>query len=296
MKIRKFAILFLSILTVFSFSSVFAEKYEKTVDEIIQLAIKNPDVVHQINNETTLEKAKADNVIIVDTLDAVSSGYTPLVEMKAGMNNDRSSTVFWRIKNVTKDVSALDTDERIVKEMAVINSKTTFNDKVKEINKFVKGICSYDKQYVNDKDNHRDSETAMGALNGKAICQGYSNLTSYLYERAGIQNIKVRGNDKTGGRHVWNVVRDNSGKMYVVDTTWNTGTDKYLLMSLDEYSGYCTDVFDEAKLFDLKYPKAVEGLIEINIEESVQPFSFNNNVVEENKYQKMSALLKYLVK
>lgn len=280
MKIGKRMGIFLLVLIIMSLSSVFAAEYEKTTDQLIKILQEATEETIKIKNKTTYDEATNANKKMVDTLDAISSGYTPHMSMKIGLNNERTETVFWELKIEKQDISALDTDERIIQELAVINSKKTFEEKVKEIDRYIRSVCKYDKSYVNgERSEHIASETAMGCLNGKAICQGYSNLASYLYERMGIENIKVRGIDnRTNVRHVWNVVRDKNGKMYVVDTTWNGPTGTYLLMGLDEYAKYCTDEFDESELFDLKYP------VEIKINESVQPYRLNAYAVEQSRY------------
>ncbi len=62
--------------------------------------------------------------------------------------------------------------------------------------------------------------TAYGCLvQGKAICQGYSEAFQYIMKRLGIECGVCRG-DTARGRHAWNYVNLNE-KYYWLDVTWD---------------------------------------------------------------------------
>lgn len=59
--------------------------------------------------------------------------------------------------------------------------------------------------------------TAYGAVNGKAVCQGYSTLIYKMCKEVGL-NVRI----VSGPSHVWNVVKID-GKWYYLDATWDEG-------------------------------------------------------------------------
>lgn len=62
-------------------------------------------------------------------------------------------------------------------------------------------------------------DTAYGALvNGRALCQGYSQAMALLCSRAGIENCIVTG--FAGEEHMWNMVKMDTG-WYHIDVTWD---------------------------------------------------------------------------
>lgn len=68
--------------------------------------------------------------------------------------------------------------------------------------------------------NEKYAHTAYGALvNGRAVCDGYTQAFQYLLQRVGIQSFMVTGAGN-GGNHAWNIVRID-GKYYNVDLTWD---------------------------------------------------------------------------
>ena len=80
-----------------------------------------------------------------------------------------------------------------------------------------------------DSDNGSDQRrTAYDAIvNGKAVCQGYSNALYRLLLEAGVDNRIVygKGVESSGITmpHTWNIV-DLYGKYYYVDVTWDDST------------------------------------------------------------------------
>ena len=61
------------------------------------------------------------------------------------------------------------------------------------------------------------------AVNGKAVCEGYSKLFQYLCYCTGINSTQVTG-IADGGAHMWNAVNID-GKWYQIDVTWDDGSD-----------------------------------------------------------------------
>ena len=84
--------------------------------------------------------------------------------------------------------------------------------------------------------------TAYDAIvNGKAVCQGYSNALYRLLLEAGIDNriIFGKGVEDNGitMAHTWNIV-DLYGKYYYVDATWDdsTGSSDYFLQPAGDFT------------------------------------------------------------
>lgn len=158
----------------------------------------------------------------------------------------------------TDEVDTLRKDSRVVNETKVLDGLTSFNEKVTEICRFVSQSAVYDKELAESGNvpHGHTSTTAMGCLNGKAVCQGYTNLASFFFEEQGIENVSVRCEvDNT--LHIFNMVRDAAGNMYVVDATlvrsgWST-----CLITLDKYLEKfdATLKMDPNTLFTLKYGK-----------------------------------------
>ncbi|MBR2869742.1 MAG: hypothetical protein IKB88_11860 [Clostridia bacterium] len=71
-------------------------------------------------------------------------------------------------------------------------------------------------------DDTPDSQRSIvGALIRKqCCCAGYARAYKFLCEKAGIHCIYVRGDDKDGGPHAWNMVKIN-GNNYFVDVTYD---------------------------------------------------------------------------
>ena len=97
------------------------------------------------------------------------------------------------------------------------------------------GMDDYQRElYVHDQitfriqyQSGRNAHNAYGALvEGKAVCDGYSEAFGYLLQRLGIQTFQALGygiNPYNGGteKHSWTYVRIK-GKYYHVDTTWDS--------------------------------------------------------------------------
>ena len=94
-----------------------------------------------------------------------------------------------------------------------------------------------------DSDGGNDlRRTAYDALvNGKAVCQGYSNALYRLLLEAGVDNRIIFGNgvESSGVTmpHTWNII-DLYGKYYYVDVTWDdtTGSLDYFVQPAGEFT------------------------------------------------------------
>lgn len=154
-------------------------------------------------------------------------------------------------------LTELDADPRVIAEMEILNGLSSFEEKVTEVNRFVSSAATYDSVLAasGDVSTKDTSTTAMGCLNGLAVCQGYTNLASYFYERLGIQNVKVRCYIFQTDLHVFNMVRDDAGTMYVIDSTADHNGHHTCLTDLNGYSEkfQANMVLDPSILFEMKY-------------------------------------------
>lgn len=199
----------------------------------------------------------------------ISPGYSPAtrgtktVKVPKGISGEYVKVRIY----VSHEEVGLANDPRICAELEVLNSLGTFEEKVREINRFV-SAAAYDNDYNATSGVNLASATALGCLNGLAICQGYSNLASYLYDASGIKNIKVWCSVKDQGEHMCNMVRNDGRVSYVVDSTFTHAGEDCALLSLDEYQNrYNVTLRCEPELlFDLRYPApaVVEPLVESN--------------------------------
>ena len=88
--------------------------------------------------------------------------------------------------------------------------------------------------------------TAYGCLvQGKAICQGYSQAFQYLMKKIGIECGICTG-DSYQGRHAWNYVNLNE-KYYWIDVTWDDPVGEVETLS----HTYC--LIDDEHLFRTRY-------------------------------------------
>ena len=128
-----------------------------------------------------------------------------------------------------------------------------------------------------DSDDGSDlRRTAYDAIvNGKAVCQGYSNALYRLLLEAGVDNRIIFGEGMESNgvtmAHTWNIV-DLYGKYYYVDATWDdsTGSLDYFLQPAGEFTdshipgdeygaGFFTEqypVSDKEFTFDVGKPNA----------------------------------------
>lgn len=101
--------------------------------------------------------------------------------------------------------------------------------------------------------NEKYAHTAYGALvNGRAVCDGYTQAFQYLLQRVGIQSFMVTGTGK-GGNHAWNIVRID-GRYYNVDLTW----DDQKSDTFHAYFNLTDEIIKEDHIFDTTVYKMPE--------------------------------------
>lgn len=112
--------------------------------------------------------------------------------------------------------------------------------KVRAIHDYICEHTEYDSERSGD-DVGGTEHTAYGALvEGKAVCQGYSNALYRLLLEAGVDNRIINGNGvEPGGlegAHSWNIV-SIGGVYFYVDATWDDSTesDQYFLRNRDDF-------------------------------------------------------------
>ena len=139
-------------------------------------------------------------------------------------------------------------------------------------NRYLVGVCEYDSNAATDPERYFRSYTAYGCLvDGKAVCEGYTNAMLLLCEEAKIPCIKVIGK-ANGGNHIWNAVNLDD-KWWMLDVTFNdpmgnqTEPDHwtYFLKDIDTFQRYGLHVYSEAAYMTSKeiYTGRMQGQKEI---------------------------------
>ena len=108
-------------------------------------------------------------------------------------------------------------------------SGNTRYDAVRSIHDFVCGLTVYDYDAADGKPaGSKFAHHAFGALiDGKAVCQGYSEAFKLICDAHGIPCVLVSGtaiSNKKTEQHMWCCVRMENGVWYAVDPTWDDGT------------------------------------------------------------------------
>lgn len=109
-------------------------------------------------------------------------------------------------------------------------------EKLKAIHDVICEKVEYDQ--ADGSDSRRTAYDAL--VNGKAVCQGYSNALYRLLLEAGVDNRIIYGKatESSGVEvaHTWNIVKLD-GKYYYVDVTWDDtgGTDDFFVRPRGEF-------------------------------------------------------------
>ena len=157
--------------------------------------------------------------------------------------------------------------------------------------------CQYDfdaAEYVNSDelgDKYAESFTAYGALiNGRAICQGYTEAMGYLLSCVGIESSQITGKSQEGN-HIWNSVKID-GDWYQLDVTWD---DTDSLSSNHDYFNITTDELEYnhsvAPVFSELSAERITGG-ETNLGCSFNIFLPECNSKDSNYYVKSGAVLR----
>lgn len=245
-----------------------ARSYE-VASALQQNASTESETVYQV----AVDKGEA-RTIYADAkyvLYGITPGYSPVTKATTGNTRDENGNVVGYLRVVMSpatDLSALESDPRITAELEKLAGLATFEEKVKEVNNFVRLAAQYDNEFAaNPVNPYHASTTALGCLNGRAICQGFTNLANYLYDAIGVENVKVYSHIKDLGAHIFNAVRDENGNIYAVDSTSNREKNSFVLMPLDVYAAKTNSTFmaDVNVMFDLKYPAPVVETTETTV-------------------------------
>ncbi len=125
-------------------------------------------------------------------------------------------------------------------------------DKLRYINNYLVDHCDYVMEAVEDPDHHHKAFTAFGCLiEGKAVCEGYTNSMQLICELLDIPCIKVTGS-AYGGDHIWNAVYVND-KWWMLDVTFNDPINQrdnndrwsYFLLDMDTFDQKGTHTYDK---------------------------------------------------
>jgi len=95
-----------------------------------------------------------------------------------------------------------------------IDKKSITKKDIERLHDYLIERITYDDDYVKD-DEITDSNKATGAINGKALCSGYSDLFAIALDKLNIPNFKVNSEE-----HEWNAIYWNK-KWVHIDLTWD---------------------------------------------------------------------------
>lgn len=130
------------------------------------------------------------------------------------------STITVRIKYLesAQQLQAVNSAVSQVLDSLGVKGKSTYK-KVKLIHDYIVNNT----KYISSGNSH----TAYGALlEGKAVCQGYSQLAYKMLTEAGVKCRFISGRANNGKKtedHAWNLVKIGK-KWYYLDTTWDDPT------------------------------------------------------------------------
>ena len=129
---------------------------------------------------------------------------------------------------------------------------TTDYEKLRYINNYLVDNCEYVPEAVSNPDKYAKAFTTYGCLvEGKAVCEGYTNSVQLLCELLGIPCLKVTG-AAYGGDHIWNAVYLDD-KWWMLDVTFNDpmgnagSKDRwsYFLLDMDTFAAKGTHQYDQ---------------------------------------------------
>lgn len=104
--------------------------------------------------------------------------------------------------------------QEILSELNIYDSDR--ETQIRSIYTYVTGNVKYDNMIYETFNVH---SAYAAAIEGKAVCQGYSLLLYRLLQEIGIKNRMVAG-EAGGVGHVWNIV-EMDGRWYNLDATWD---------------------------------------------------------------------------
>ncbi len=117
---------------------------------------------------------------------------------------------------ISADQQTLET--AVNKALAAVEPGMSTVEKVLAIHDYIVRICNYDEENFEAGTIPEESYSAWGALvNGKAVCQGYSEAFNMLMNELGIESCVVSSSTIS---HGWNMVNID-GTWFHVDCTWD---------------------------------------------------------------------------
>ncbi len=204
--------------TKFVFSLPVSYDYEKAFHDVMLMAVE------ETYNSDEGDYIKYDINSIYCEGDYDGKKYYYYITMKYYTTSEQELYVNQRVTQVIK---SLDLDEKDNYE------------KIAAIYEYIINNVEYD--YSEDESN-KERFSAYGALhNGKAVCQGFSQLFYRLAKEAGLPCRIISGMADDGG-HAWNIVAID-GIYYLADATWDVFSENisdcnYFMkgtMDFDEY-------------------------------------------------------------
>ena len=140
--------------------------------------------------------------------------------------------------------------------------------KIRSVYAYITSHVRYDSMIYETFNVH----SAYGAaVEGKAVCQGYSLLLYRLLQELGIQNRMISG-EAGGTSHIWNIV-EMDGYWYNMDVTWDWGKDeqfKWLLVGAESFDrSHIRDSEFMAEAFYHMYPMALKDYYKEPVEEPI---------------------------
>ena len=207
------------------------EKYAyNTLDETSK---KVYDELYQgiINMDASIKVSTSDSKVLSDVTECIAADYGELFYVDgysysygSGLFGDSGFDVApqYTMNKSNRDATQQKIDEVVNSWLSEVPANTSDYEK----SKWVYETLINRVDYVADAPDNQNIISVF--LNGKTVCQGYSNAANYLFSKLGIQSIVVPGATEEG-LHAWNCVRlDN--EYYFMDITWGNA-------SYGEYSG-----------------------------------------------------------
>lgn len=97
---------------------------------------------------------------------------------------------------------------------------STASGKVKAIHDYLCNLLTYDEGTTALAKAYAHSAAGVFLSPTKrVVCEGYAKAFKLLCQEAGLESALVVGN--AGGAHMWNYVKMDDGKWYVIDATWD---------------------------------------------------------------------------
>lgn len=166
----------------------------------------------------------------------------------SNVNGSMGVTVSYKISyydSATQE-SILDAKVREIMESLDLDGKSDY-EKLEAIHDYICDNVEYDQ--AGGRDSRRTAYDAL--VNGKAVCQGYSNALYRLLLEAGIDNriIYGMGTESSGVQvaHTWNLVKLGDF-YYYVDVTWDDTSESR------DYFAKTSGKFEESHEADEQYP------------------------------------------